>query len=171
MESGRRADMQTEMDPKRVLEDVLHGRSAVREPVKWAPDRVRDAMTGAPDTLGPSQPVAVALMMLADKPVHHIPVVRRDGTIVGMVSDRDVLSFLAKHGDVVDAPISAVMTAKPRTIQDDAPLSEAVKVMVHYGIHSLVVVDADGQLVGILTTTDLMRILAALQGWVERHRP
>lgn len=94
--------------------------------------------------------------------VRHVPVTR-DGKVVGMLSDRDFL--LHGHPDkdgalVVPAkPVSEVMSAPVVTCSESDTIGGCVDALLAHGIDSLAVVDGAEKLIGILTTTDLLRLL------------
>lgn len=85
--------------------------------------------------------------------VRHLPVLQ-DGRLAGLVSDRDLR---AAHGagKPGGTPVSAIMAAKPVTIAPDARASQAAERMLRHKFSALPVVEA-GELVGMLTLTDLM---------------
>ncbi|GAA0308302.1 CBS domain-containing protein [Halarchaeum salinum] len=62
-----------------------------------------------------------------------------------------------------DVFIARVMTAGATTVTPDTTVEEAAQVMLEQGIGSVVVVDEEGRLAGILTTTDFVRIVAERQ--------
>ena len=62
-----------------------------------------------------------------------------------------------------------MMTRAPRTIRPESSISEAAKVMLRNRIHCLPVVDANSVVVGIITSSDLLGVLHAVQYWIERH--
>jgi CBS domain-containing protein len=82
--------------------------------------------------------------------IRHLPVVQ-GGRLVGMVSDRDVRSASASPGTVA----GRIMTPDPVTVTSDARIEHAARVMLDARFGSLPVVD--GALVGLVTTTDLLR--------------
>lgn len=99
---------------------------------------------------------------------HHLPVL--DGSrLVGIVSTVDFMkaSFSAWGADArtVDAVLDSqlrladLMQPDPRTIRDTATVRDAAQELSHGEYHSLPVVDAGGKLVGIVTSTDLIRFL------------
>ena len=53
---------------------------------------VAEIMTREPDTLGPDDTLAAARQLLADHHIRHIPIVSGDGSLIGLVSQRDVLA-------------------------------------------------------------------------------
>ena len=119
----------------------------------------RDLMTSAVLTLRPDQPIQDAVDLFARREFRHIPIV--DGQrLVGVLSDRDVLRALVRSLDIAATPVSAIMKASPYTVGPDASIGEAVYLLVSHRINCLPVVEKDA-LLGILTTTDLLRVLLA----------
>ena len=83
-----------------------------------------------------------------------LPVVRAsDGTLVGIVSRRDVFRKFDQD------QLSLIMKKDIMTIEPEASVEDAAEIFVKYRIHRLPVVDA-GKLVGIITPTDLLDIVA-----------
>lgn len=82
--------------------------------------------------------------------IRHLPVVDDRNRLVGVISDRDIL---AAHGAkrVVD-----IMTRDVITIRPDASAVDAATVMLDNKISSVLVVDDDGTLVGMVTQTDYL---------------
>ena len=106
---------------------------------------------------------------------HHLPVLRA-GRVVGILSSADLLKlqfFLpanaAARSAVLDDrfAVERMMRRPPVTARAHTTVAEAAETMARAGIHALPVVDADDALVGIVTTTDIMR--AALDGPPRRH--
>jgi arabinose-5-phosphate isomerase len=79
------------------------------------------------------------------------------GKLVGIFTDGDLRRALEKHGDLRPVPVDAIMTPQPRTIGPDRLAVEAVELMERHKVNQLLVVAADGQLVGALNMHDLFR--------------
>lgn len=134
--------------------------------------KVKDLMTPDVLTLAPNTSVREAAELLATEHVSGAPVVRL-GKIIGMVSSRDLLEFIAalpadpdavsgglEHGILDDHTVEEAMTRGPlTTIEPEAPASKAAELMHGEHIHRLPVVDA-GRIVGIISTTDLVKAVA-----------
>ena len=98
--------------------------------------------------------------------IRHIPIVRNGGTLVGLVSDRDIKKFspsiLNAKGPgefqevLEETPVGTIMTKEPITISPSTPLREAVELFFENKVGALPVI-AGGKLVGILTDNDMLR--------------
>jgi len=85
--------------------------------------------------------------------IRHLPVVDDRNTLVGVLSDRDVLHLRATNKHVAD-----VMTRDVITVSPDAPAIEAASIMLDHKISSVLVVDDAGTLVGVVTQTDYLEV-------------
>jgi CBS domain-containing protein len=119
-------------------------------------------------SLRPTQSLQDAITLFASRRFRHL-LVMEGRTLLGVVSDRDVFRFLAQNPAAKDTPVSAVMSQKALTVRPDATVADAISQILHNRINCLPVVDEQGLVEGILTTTDLLRALYALQQWLERY--
>ena len=133
--------------------------------------KLRDVMTPNPSTVHNGQPISDVYTLFEERPFHHVPVV--DGnTPIGLISATDILklvydiegqddrmlrTFLDHQFSINDAMSEELLTAK-----EDDPLHIAVEHMSNGEAHSVLVVDAQGELAGIVTSTDLIRTLGEL---------
>ncbi|ACY19316.1 CBS domain-containing protein [Haliangium ochraceum] len=122
--------------------------------------RVQEIMTADPTVLKPEDTLARAdeEMMLGD--IRHLPVVDRQGLLLGILSHRDVLAA----GDGLDLPVSEYMAEDLVTVGPEVAAHEAAYLILRYAIGSVPVVDDDGHLVGIVTQTDFVRAAYGLLG-------
>jgi arabinose-5-phosphate isomerase len=79
------------------------------------------------------------------------------GRVLGIFTDGDLRRLIEKGTDLRGMKASDVMHHGPRTIRDDALAAEAAQLMEQHRITSVLVVDAQGLLVGAVNTNDLMR--------------
>lgn len=116
-----------------------------------------DVRTAAPDWT-----LSDVVQSLADGHVTALPVVDRHGRILGVVSTADVLEAQADPdgGDAWrNALVADVMNRPALTIAADAEIRAAAQQMLYGEVHRLFV-EESGQLVGVISQTDLMRALA-----------
>lgn len=84
-------------------------------------------------------------------------VVNAQGQVLGIFTDGDLRRLIEKGQDLRQLKASEVMHANPRTLQSDALAAEAADLMEAHRITSVLVVDANGMLIGAINTNDLMR--------------
>ncbi|MDE2401034.1 MAG: KpsF/GutQ family sugar-phosphate isomerase [Burkholderiales bacterium] len=84
-------------------------------------------------------------------------VVDAERKVLGVFTDGDLRRKIEAGVDLRTATAAQLMTPKPRCIRDDVLAAEAVALMETHRINTLLVVDAQGVLVGATTTNDLMR--------------
>jgi CBS domain-containing protein len=100
---------------------------------------------------------------LADGHVSALPVRDGKGRLLGVVSSADVLQAQTETEDPSawrDLRVSDVMNRPTLTIPPDADIRAAAQQMLYGDVHRLFV-ELDGQLVGVISQTDLVRALAA----------
>ncbi len=120
------------------------------------PPTARELMSSPVRTIRPDTPIATAQRLLLRYGHSGLSVVDAEGQLVGVISRRD-LDIAARHG-FKHAPVKGYMTTNLKTIGPTTPLAEIQSLMVTYDIGRLPVLD-NGQLVGIVTRTDVLRQL------------
>jgi len=128
---------------------------------------VADIMTPNPVTVTPRNAIRTAVNLMREVGCRRLPVIDR-GRLVGIITDRDLRraanspfvvreqwydNFILDHIEV-----GSCMTPNPLTVPPGAPVGEAARLMRDHKIGGLPVV-ADGQLLGIVTETDLLNFL------------
>jgi CBS domain-containing protein len=130
-------------------------------------DMVSGWMSEHPVTLAPSRPIIEAYALMAEYGIGHLPVLA-EGRLVGIVSDRDLhraarLRDARKPADVSHlfaTPVAEIMTRAPfATVEPLATIREAAAKLLAFDVHSLPVVEEGDRLVGLLTSSDLLRAL------------
>ncbi|UCG32089.1 MAG: CBS domain-containing protein [Phycisphaerales bacterium] len=131
---------------------------------------VRKHMTTRVFTVSPEADIAVVDRAFREKGFRHLPVLE-EGKLVGMISERDVRRASGietvlgeesrSRGEVMIGcrRVGDVMSPEPETIHPDKTLAEAAHLMLADRLGSLCVIENE-LLVGIITETDLLRILA-----------
>ena len=148
----------------------LHpGRDAdEREALQW-PDTgisVADYMTRSPATIHSDALVRGVVDMMRKRKIRHLPVVDREGHLVGIVTDRNLRQVIFdpaiqdRLGDLAGAlntlTVRDVMTWGVITVRPEAQIREAARVMRERKVGALPVVDGE-RVVGMLTETDVLR--------------
>ena len=122
---------------------------------------VSNYMSDTPVTVRNSDNYAIAFEIMGNSNIHHIPVLDSDDQIVGIVTRRD-LELAARYYREAPAEIAEVMHASVITVSANTPLSSAAKLMNESRVGCLPVLADDGNIVGILTETDLFSALIDL---------
>jgi len=119
-------------------------------------DRVKRSESGMiinPITLGPDRTLKEAHALMAQFHISGVPIVRGDGKLVGIITNRD-LQFETE----LDQPIRAVMTTEGLvTVPVGTTLPEAQRLLHKHRIEKLPVVDDDGVLKGLITVKDIFK--------------
>ncbi len=119
---------------------------------------VRDVMrTDNVPLLEEPTPVVEALHAMSRGGMGMAAVCGASGEVTGIFTDGDLRRAMEKHGDLRGMPVGVLASHNPRTISSDRLAVEAVEMMEQYKINQLLVVDADGNLVGALNMHDLFR--------------
>lgn len=143
--------------------------------------RAEEVMTPNPITIGPDRPVAEAVRLMLDMRISGLPVVDREGHIVGVITEGDLLrraelgtekkrarwqEFLFGPGRSADdfvhshgLHVEEVMTRTPIVVAPTAGLDTVVSLMTDKRVKRLPVV-ADGKLLGVVSRADLLRALS-----------
>jgi CBS domain-containing protein len=117
---------------------------------------VTSVVRGAPLFCEPDTTVREAARLMAVEGQAALLVRTRDG--LGIVTDVDLRDRVVAGSVSRDAPVSAVMTTPVKTVSADVTAPEASIAMMAAGINHLPVVDAGGQVVGILSASSLMAL-------------
>jgi acetoin utilization protein AcuB len=126
--------------------------------------KVVDVMTKDPLTVTPTESIGQADDLMNTNRIRQLPVVEGKN-LVGIVTDRDIRSFLS--GSLLDSPeareralasqVREIMTTEPMTVSLDDDLQEAVELMIDEKVGGIPVVDEAEGLVGIVTYVDILR--------------
>ncbi len=115
---------------------------------------VADVMTAFPDAVGPDTSVRKVALLMRDGDYGVLPVVNEGGSLVGIVTDRDIVVTAVADGHDSDTPISRCMTPDPDTVPKDLPLEQALTLMSNRKVRRLVVME-NGRLIGMLSLGDI----------------
>lgn len=141
--------------------------------------RTTDVMTRTVVSVRPDASIGDAARLMVTRQISGLPVIDEAGALVGIVTDRDLLrrdniesraarpvwlAFLLGPEPPAGAawrerPVAEVMTVNPVTVDEEAPLETAVRLMEEHQFKRLPVM-RDGRVVGVIARGDLVRALA-----------
>ncbi len=101
--------------------------------------------------------ISEALVEMSRKGLGMTAVVDADDSVLGVFTDGDLRRVLDHRLDVHSVPIGEVMTRDPKTVGPNLLAAEGLEIMDRRKINALLVVDADGRLIGALNMHDLLR--------------
>lgn len=146
---------------------------------------VAEVMTPNPITVKPQTPLSEAIKIIAQKRISGLPVVDDNGNLVGVLSETDLMwqesgadmppyfmfldsviylenpaRYEKELHKALGQTVGEVMSDKPVTIKPNQLLPQAARLLHEKNIRRLPVVDEDGQVIGILTSGDIIRTMA-----------
>ena len=127
----------------------------------WA-DTAADLMHGHVAPLESTNTFAEALAFFIDRNLTVAPVADSAGRPVGVLSVTDLLIHVRAcepANTIAPATVAAMMTPTVFTVRDDTPAAEVVHDMLRSRVHHLFVTDAAGDIVGVVSTCDLLNHL------------
>jgi CBS domain-containing protein len=119
---------------------------------------VKDIMTAAIISVNAETTVFQVAKMMEQGGIGAV-LVKKDGHLSGIVTDRDYATKIVSHNLPSDTPVEAVMSSPLITINYDESISAAAKRMTDKKIRKLAVTD-DGVIIGLITSTDLVTQLS-----------
>jgi acetoin utilization protein AcuB len=133
--------------------------------------KVEQWMSGNPITIEGDASVIEAIHLMKEKAVRRLPVMK-DGRFVGLVTDRMIKEYSPSKATSLDTwevhyilsktTVAEVMNPKPYTVTPDTDLIAAAQLIHDKKLYGLCVVDERGELVGIMTTTNILEALIAI---------
>jgi acetoin utilization protein AcuB len=134
---------------------------------------VREVMSAKPVTVTADTSVPEALRLMREKKVRRLPVLDSKGKLVGIVSDKDLLHASPSPATTLAVweisellaklKVEKVMSRRLITVTEETPLEDAARIMADRKIGGLPVMRGE-QLAGIITETDLFKVLLNLMG-------
>ena len=127
---------------------------------------VRDLMTDRVFALGPDDDLEALYDLMEEKHVRHVPIVDREGDLVGLVTQRDLwrsalgpqdsLPLSVQHDNLSRRRVRELMATEVDTIEPDESLETAAEMLIENKVGCLPVLEGE-RLVGILTESDFVR--------------
>jgi acetoin utilization protein AcuB len=146
----------------------LLGRHVARTFADRAPKdfRAADVMTPRIFSASPDDLLVDAADLMASSGIRHLPVVNDEGSVVGIVSERDLRTALGVPAHALedwagalgrDRTVRQVMTETVECVGPEQPLPQVITVMVNRKVGALPVVDAERRPLGIISYLDVLR--------------
>jgi acetoin utilization protein AcuB len=121
---------------------------------------IEEFTSHAPMIVHPGTGVDEAFQLMQRAKVRHLPV-ELQGEVVGIVSDRDLRPFLNRNWSICIS-VADVMQRSVLSVPETLPIGDAAFLMANNKVGSLLVVDDNGNLSGIFTTTDALNVLVEI---------
>ncbi len=128
-------------------------------------------------TITPDRSMMKASKLMKDKGISRVPVVDEKGKILGIVSDRDIKDASPSKATTLDMhelyyllseiKIKDIMSKKITTIRSDETVEKAAVLMLEGNFGGLPVVDENDVVIGIITDTDVFKVLVEISGVYE----
>lgn len=126
---------------------------------------VKKFMSSKPVTVSEETSVGEAVNLLKKHSVRHLPVVKGK-KVVGLVSETELRGAIFP-AMLEDLTVKDLMISQPVTVDPEAPLEEAARLIYHNKVTALPVVDKTGELGGIITMVDMLLALIDLMGFIS----
>jgi CBS domain-containing protein len=123
----------------------------------------RDVITVHPET-----PLDKVINTLIQHNITGMPVLNEDSSIAGIVTEKDILSFLLDK-DILDmtnnrllceTTVHHIMTTDVVRFDEDTPLTQICRALVDRHFRRVPIVDKDGKLVGIISRKDIIAVIS-----------
>lgn len=133
--------------------------------------RASDIMTGNPAHVTRNTSARQAAELMADYDCGCLPVVasESDNRVVGVITDRDLVLRGLAQGRGPDSPVHLMMTPEPNCCRADADIEDVERIMADWQVRRVVVVDAGGACLGMISQADLARAAEERRGVSERE--
>lgn len=122
--------------------------------------------------VNPGEPLLQAAREMRQRNVGCVIVVEQRGkplVPIGIVTDRDIARALPEHpGNLGALPVADIMTRDPLALRENESIVDAMVRLQQRGVRRAPVVAASGDLVGIVSTDDLLGIIAEQLGSLAR---
>jgi len=133
-----------------------------RQEFRQASLTVADIMSSPPITVDSSRLLSDIIGLFSTHSVRHVLITRRS-ELVGIISDRDVLKALWKGHEDLRQPLIDIATRNPKVVSPDTSIEEVASLMLAGHFSAIPVVDGEKELLGIITSTDLVWLIKLIQ--------
>lgn len=120
--------------------------------------KVRDLMTTDVKTCAEYNTLNTAAQMMWDEDIGCVPVLDKNGGVIGMLTDRDIcMSAYIQGATLTGALVTSAMSKRVFSCRPEDDVAVAEKLMREKQVHRLPVVDAQGRLAGLISLNDIAR--------------
>jgi acetoin utilization protein AcuB len=133
--------------------------------------KVEKWMTRNPITIDADATIIEAIHLMKEKNIRRLPVMKK-GKFVGLITDRMIKEYTPSKATALDTwevhyilsktAVKDAMNAKPYTVTPETDLTDAAQLIHDNKLYGLCVLDTNGDLVGIMTTTNILEALIAI---------
>jgi acetoin utilization protein AcuB len=134
---------------------------------------VKDWMSQPVITVDVNDSMQTAMKLLKQHDIRMLPVLK-NGKLIGIVTDRDLKRTSASDATTLEVhellylistlKVEQIMTPNPITVPFDFTVEETAEVLLKHKISGVPVLDEKGSLVGVITQTDIFRVIISLTG-------
>jgi len=125
---------------------------------------VERIMTGQPIAVEPGDGLKEVIKKFSFYNVGALPVVSITGVVEGIITLRDLVSLMGTSSSPLGVPVSEIMSTNVTTVDPDASLAEAVRLMSERRVRRLPVITREDTLMGVLTNKDVLRYTVRIVG-------
>lgn len=137
---------------------------------RWTNARARDVMTLEVQSVRPDDSAEYAARLMRDCDCGALPVVDRERRLIGMITDRDLaVRLVARGANIRDARVDDCMTNDAFACQETTSIEDCMREMSRHQVRRMPIVDRGGQVVGIVSQSDLARHAEHNRGRGERR--
>jgi len=156
--------------------DEYENERRVRQGDYWRPGysidemRAGDLMSRNAITVHPEDRVGYSARLMRDYDFGSLPVVDREGRLIGVLTDRDItMRLVANEADTQNTIVADCMTDGAFACHADDPVRECLRQMSRHRIRRLPIINDWGQVIGIVSQGDLARHAGTYSGRGERR--
>ncbi len=135
---------------------------------------IKDWMSKSPVTARPATSIMKAAKLMKENGFGRLPVVDDNGDLVGIVTDRDIKEASPSKATTLDMhelyyllseiKVADIMTKKVITVGPEDTVEKAAVLMLRHNVGGMPVVDAANKVVGVITDSDIFKVLVNITG-------
>ena len=119
-------------------------------------ESVSSIMSTKLQTASPDEPLSRVIEIFKKHRIHHLPIVE-DGKLMGLITTSDLMWANKSFDEYDQVMIEDVMTTQLATLEPEAKIGSAAQIFLKNWFHALPIVDDQGNLLGIVTTFDVLK--------------